>query len=76
MIRVDIISNAELNIAALEVSTGIELKLTSGCNIVNYKARERMLSSRLMKKMVDYKASEDCFLASKLRLNLAASELR
>ena len=41
MIRVDIISNAELNIAALEVSTGIELKLTSGCNIVNYKAREK-----------------------------------
>ena len=41
MIRVDIISNAELNIAALEVSTGIELKLTGGCNIVNYKAREK-----------------------------------
>ena len=41
MIRVDFISNAELNIAALEVSTGIELKLTSGCNIVNYKAREK-----------------------------------
>ena len=70
MIRVDIISNAELNIAALEVSTGIELKLTSGGNIVNYKAREKKRMSRVLKKMVDYKAHEDCLLAIKVRVDL------
>ena len=64
MIRVDIISNAELNIAALEVSTGIELKLTSGCNIVNYKAREKNENVHA------YKAHKDWLLAIKVRVDL------